>query len=225
MFRRLPHDTIVTYKYSLHMTHIQKPVSAFLGKFTREHLDQLWDGKFLVLISPIYHSGKKVLVHPTLDIDTNLSTGIQLLKQFFSKNQQLSKYWFVEYTGKNSFHLYFSYLVLIDDTQILSSPYNLRSAIMKFIPKYILKHTDIVSSIRNIPILRIGYRPDTNRMALPIIRRNLLDVNILQQLSQQRTLSTIFKNKEQLVDYLQTRLIPPLYTSLNFYYKICNLLK
>jgi len=225
MIRKLPHDTVVTYKYSLHMTHIHKTVGNFLHKFIDEHLDQLWDGKYLVLIDPIYKSGKKILVHPTLDIDTNLSTGVQLLRQFFSKNTNTRKYWFAEYTGKNSFHLYFSYLVLVDDPDILKSPYNLRSAFMKYIPNYILKYTDVTSSIRDIPILRIGYRPDTNRMALPIINSNLLDTNTLLHISQERTFSTVFKDKQQLADYITTRLIPPAYTNLNFFYKVCKSLK
>ena len=84
---KVPGSTIITYKYSIQMTHIRKTITSFKRKLINQYTDKLMNGKLLVLIDPIYRVNKNtIFVHPVLDIDIGFESGFSLVKNFLSNN-------------------------------------------------------------------------------------------------------------------------------------------
>lgn len=201
---KTPPNLNVQYKYNIRMQPINDSIKNFIYKLGTKHFDKLYDGNILILVSPILTRNKEKYVFPMLDIDTNFNKGLSLLKTFFSKENN-RKLWYAEYTGKNAFHLYFKYLVkLPQDDDIINNIAAIRSFIFKNLKTPLMQYVDLTSSIREVPIVRIGHREDTNRMAVPMLK---LDREWIVKASMTKGFENTF-DKSMLSDYIKKYIFP-----------------
>jgi len=178
------------------------------------------NGGLLLLVDPIIHYRRRtIFVLPTLDVDAGFIESLRIVK-YFLQNRRRKQLWFAEYTGKNGFHIYFRYLVRVDNPELFRTPATLRQAIFRYINRNVLANVDTVSSIRDIPILRIGYRPDTGRTAVPVFR---LNSDWIRKVSSERGLKAVFETTEDLTRYILNYIVPPQYVTLQQYWALSRI--
>jgi len=220
MANPVPTNVVITYKYAIQMQHLHRTLRSFQQRLINNYLDKLMNGGLLLLVDPIIrYRRRSIFVLPTLDIDVGFMESLNVVK-YFLQNERRKRLWFAEYTGKNGFHLYFRYLVLIDNPELFRTPAVLRQTIFKYINRAILANVDTVSSIRDIPILRIGYRPDTGRTAIPVLN---LDPSWIRKVSSERGLKGVFETPQDLVKYILNYVVPPKYITLRQYWTLSRI--
>jgi len=218
MIKKTPSNLKVNYKYNIRMPNANDSYLNFTNKLLTKYLDKLYDGNLLLIISPIFTIENEMFVLPTMDIDTSFNMGLNLISKFFSKSQNRNN-WFCEFTGKNSFHIYLKYLVRVPNNNLIKTNISaLRSLFFKNLKIPLMKYVDTQSSIRNVPIVRIGHRSDTNKMAIPILR---LDRQWIITASSNKGFQNTF-DKNLLADYIRTHIIPQNYINFNDYEKIVS---
>ena len=210
MIEKVPESIKVTYKYDIRMTHILSDRRALLKKWTETYLRNIYYGKYLLLVSPVFTLNKRIFILPTLDVDTTFNVGFNFISKFLRKQ----RYWYAEFTGKRSFHLYFRYLVEIPPEY--NEIRDIRQLILQPFKKF-FDVIDSVSSIRNIPTVRIGKRSDVNRLAIPVL---YLDKKWILNASRGPTFEKVFPRENDLAMYIRTYLLPPLYVDLRTYYRL-----
>ena len=216
----VPANVIVTYKYAVQMQHLHRTLRSFRHRLISNYLDKLMNGGLLLLVDPIIHYRRRtIFVLPTLDVDAGFIESLRIVK-YFLQNRRRKQLWFAEYTGKNGFHIYFRYLVRVDNPELFRTPAALRQAIFRYINRNVLANVDTVSSIRDIPILRIGYRPDTGRTAVPVFR---LNSDWIRKVSSERGLKAVFETTEDLTRYILNYIVPPQYVTLQQYWALSRI--
>lgn len=155
-------NLIVTYRYAIAMPDRKVSYYDLMNKWlTEPHLSQIYNGKLLLSISPISTDGTHLFTQIALDIEggKNTKEAFNFSTRFINHNKDF----YMTYTGKTGFHIFSKFLVMTDIMHIqdlrymLIDPLNISTSML-----------DYNSSIRNVPMIRIGYRHDTHTLATPV---------------------------------------------------------
>ncbi len=155
-------NLIVTYRYAIAMPDRKVSYYDLIHKWlTEPHLSQIYNGKLLLSISPISTDGEHLFTQIALDIEgsNNTKTAFDFSSRFINHNKDF----YMTYTGKTGFHIFSKFLVMTEKMHIqdlrfmLIDPLNISTSML-----------DYNSSIRNVPMVRIGYRHDTHTLATPV---------------------------------------------------------
>jgi hypothetical protein len=151
-----------------------KPLPKALNYWTSTRFNAIYQGKMLLLISPILRikESNDILVQFQLDVEGKK----EKMESLFLKCVEfikMHKNMHMTYTGKSGFHIYSNYLYYIKNG-LLKPISEIREMILSKYNLDIIGTTniDFVSSIRDMPTIRIGKRPDTKRLAFPILETN-----------------------------------------------------
>lgn len=192
-------DFTVKYRYEIRMTDVVSKRSLVLDKWLGDHFEDIYNGQ-TILVSPIYRYRNIIFLQPLLDIDTTLEKALDYSKEFLSRCRY--KLWSVEFTGAVSVHIVGGFLIKIGTIYD-----NIKTIREKFFdpidpPDFV----DQVSSVRDMPTLRIGYRRDKRKLAFPL-PRNRMNREYIEEHKSEKSFSDIM-TKPQLKAYIKKFILP-----------------
>jgi len=168
------HEIILRYRYVTTMSDAYKPMDQALTDWTTgKKWEYLWNGKLFILISPIYRIFESNDILVQLQIDVEGRYGGDFKELFYRCVRFVKKYpktYFI-YTGGGGYHIYSNYVFFIKDG-LKKQIRDIRNAILSQYDLDIIgrSNIDFVGSIRDMPAARIGARPDTKKLAFPILK-------------------------------------------------------
>lgn len=197
----------VKYRYTITMPDRIGLYSEIINKWlSLDHFEKLYNGKLLLLVSPKFSVNNKdySLYQIQLDVEGfDTKKSFNFCKSFCKDN---SGYYFC-YTGRSGFHIYSKFVVKMKNDLSISEIRNM--LLDKFdLPDYV----DLISSIRDVPTIRIGYRPDTDRLSFPIFAN--MNYNEFKNISDSYK-NFSFIEKHLLITFVKNSLIP-LYNQIEY---------
>jgi len=192
-------NIIVNYRYVITMPNRYKPYNLVVKDWTENKLDLIYNGKIGLLVSPYFFikdNDEYMYCQLLLDIE-----GSESEFQAFEYSKQLVKtYPFLSmaYTGKSGFHLMSNFLVKVKRT----TTFEIRHQMLDDLR--LSSIVDKVSSIRNMPTIRIG--SFGKRFAFPTNSKLTYNQFVRLRLGV-KDFSNIM-SKQQLVTYIKTFVLP-----------------
>ena len=206
----------VKYKYALSMPNRIDTLKSILNKWSNLYLDKIYYGQLLLLVSPIYLFKNDIYVQPLVDIDDKFENAFYQVKDFINKNSKRKAYWISEFSGKNSFHLVARFAIKVKKYDL---DY-IRNLIFEPLKDLSKENIDIISSVRDVPVVRLGYRKENTQLSFPVFP--ILDYNNINEIKKHIKKSTfidVFKNKEELSNYIKNYMFPLFYIEEKDYVK------
>lgn len=196
-------DPIVTYRYTITMPDRKARWSELINKWLdKDHFDKLYDGNLLYLVSPIYIDHDYYLVQVQLDLEpvTKSFKGTENVFTFVKNFVNNHKNFYFVYTGRYGFHIYSKFVIRTKKMEIaklrqyILNPMNMKSS-----------YLDEVASIRRMPTIRIGKRPDNNNLAIPIM--SSVDFDYIMNSRNETNFHNLI-SKLKLKKFIETDLMP-----------------
>jgi hypothetical protein len=198
-------DPIVTYRYTITMPDRRARYSELKNKWLdSSHFNQLYNGKLLYAVSPIFDDGDYYLTQIQLDLEPPRPKNIKGTYQVFEFVQNFirnHKDYYYTYTGRYGFHIYSKFVIRTKKVE---------SSILR---KYLLQplnitseYLDSVASIRRMPTIRIGLRPDNGKLAIPVLDPNK-DFDYILKSRESKDFSNLF-TKLDLKKFIEDYLMP-----------------
>lgn len=196
-------DPIVTYRYTITMPDRKARWSELINKWLdKDHFDKLYDGNLLYLVSPIYTDHDYYLVQVQLDLEpvTKSFKGTENVFTFVKNFVNNHKNFYFVYTGRYGFHIYSKFVIRTKKMEIaklrqyILNPMNMKSS-----------YLDEVASIRRMPTIRIGKRPDNNNLAIPIM--SSVDFDYIMNSRNETNFHNLI-SKLKLKKFIETDLMP-----------------
>ncbi len=166
---KIHEDIMIKYKYVIEQQPAVKPLSEWIREQTlNANVNKVLNNERMILISPILQgiNGKYNYLYLILDIDvkgeittSNLKRGLEISQEIINNNpNDIIPF----YSGKNLYHLHYMKLIRYPNDMNLM---DIKIKISGMIPYTMI---DYDTSIKDNPIVTLGFRPDTNKCAVPI---------------------------------------------------------
>ena len=201
--KKIPENTLVKYRYVIPMSDRIDTIKNIINKWTKKYVDKIYFGQLMLLVSPIYTYKDNIFVQPVIDVDAPFNEAFRYVKNFLSKDNR-KKHWIAEFTGKTSFHLISNFAIILDKGITLPEIRKIVYEPLKLKNEYV----DIISSIRDMPFVRIGYRQETKKLAFPVLD---FSMNFIRKNINQLTFKNVFKNTNELAEYIRNWIFPRFY--------------